>query len=819
MPEYIEGHKIPVTIEDEMKKSYMDYAMSVIIGRALPDVRDGLKPVHRRILFAMQESGTTFNRAHKKSARVVGDVMGRYHPHGDGPIYDAVVRLVQDFSLRYPMIDGQGNFGSIDGDRAAAMRYTEVKMQRVAGEMLRDIDKQTVDFQPNYDGSLSEPLVLPAVFPNLLCNGSSGIAVGMATNFPPHNLTEVINGIIALIKNENITIDELMEYVTGPDFPTGGYIYGKEGIVQAYKTGRGSIRIRARATIERAQKGDKTSIIVNELPYQVNKSRLLEKIADLVRNKKIESISDLRDESDRDGMRVVISLKRGEVPEVVLNQLFKHTQLQVSWGINMLAIDGRRPRLYNLKTAMEAYVGHRREILIRRTLFDLEKAEARLHILEGLIIAVDNIDEVIRIIRAAADVDIARANLMESFSISEIQSQAILDMRLQRLTGLERQKLVDEYEEVKALIAELNHLLASDEKQKQVIITELEELLERYGDGRRSEIIDEVSEFQVEDLIKEEPMVITITKDNYIKRTAMTTYRKQRRGGKGRIGMATKDEDFVKRLFIASTHDYILIFTKNGQLYWLKVHELPEIGAAGRGKSIVNMVQIEKDDAIAAIINVRDFDPEKFVVLVSKKGLIKRTSLDAYKNPRANGIIAMGLNEDDVLLDAQLSDDSSFIVLSTRNGYAIRFKEKDVRSMGRTARGVIGINMRDGDELVGMQIVTDLGTLLTVTTKGYGKRTPIEDYRVTGRGGMGVVNIKVSAKNGNVVGVAIVEDDDEVILISKKGKILRTRVSGISTIGRATQGVRVLDLETGDSVVAMAKVVEKEETEEEEAEA
>jgi len=818
MPDYIEGQKIPVSIEDEMKKSYMDYAMSVIIGRALPDVRDGLKPVHRRILYSMQESGTTFNRAHKKSARVVGDVMGRYHPHGDSPIYDAVVRLAQDFSMRYPLVDGQGNFGSVDGDPAAAMRYTEVRMQRLAGEMLQDIDKNTVNFNPNYDGSMEEPTVLPAVLPNLLCNGSSGIAVGMATNFPPHNLTEIANGIIEIIRNPDISIDELMETVPGPDFPTGGYIHGREGIIKAFKTGRGTIQIRAKATIERAQKGDKTSIVVNELPYQVNKSRLLEKIADLVRNKKIESISDLRDESDRDGMRIVIQLKRGEVPEVVLNQLYKHTQLQVSWGINMLAVDGQRPRQYNLKTAMEAYIGHRREVLIRRTLFDLEKAEARLHILEGLIIAVDNIDEVIAIIRGAEDTPDARQKLMDRFEISEIQSQAILDMRLQKLTGLERQKLTDEYEEVKALIKALNELLASEEKQKQVIIDELEDLRDRYGDARRSEIIDEMGEFKIEDLIKEEPMVITITKNNYIKRTAMSTYRKQRRGGKGRIGMATRDEDFVKRLFIASTHDYILIFSKQGQLYWLKVHELPEIGAAGRGKPIVNMVQIDKEDGIAAIISVRDFDPEKYIVLVTRNGQIKRTSLDAYSNPRVNGIIAMGLNEGDLVLDAKISDNTSNIVLCTRNGYAIRFRGTDVRSMGRTARGVIGINMRDGDKLVGMQVVNNVGTLLTVTSKGYGKRTSIEDYTVINRGGMGVVNIKINDKNGHVVGVSIVDEDDEIILISRNGKILRTRVHGISLIGRATQGVRVLNLEKGDEVVAMAKVVEKDDDTEEEEE-
>ena len=809
MPDYIEGTKLPVNIEDEMRKSYMDYAMSVIIGRALPDIRDGLKPVHRRVLYSMYESGNTANRAHRKSARVVGDVMGRYHPHGDSAIYDAVVRLAQDFSMRYPLVDGQGNFGSIDGDKAAAMRYTEVRMQRLSGSLLQDIEKDTVDFNPNYDGSLKEPSVLPAVLPNLMCNGASGIAVGMATNFPPHCLTELVDGLEALIKNPDITIQELMEYIPGPDFPTGGFIYGKEGINKAYNTGRGTIKIRARATVERHPKTDRASIVVTELPYQVNKARLLEKIADLVRNKKLEGISDIRDESDRDGMRVVVDLKRGEVPEVILNQLYKHTQLQTSWGIIMLAIDGRKPRIFNLKTALESYLGHRREILMRRTLFDLAKAEERLHLLEGLIIAVDNIDEVIRIIRSSSDVDNARSSLMQTFDLSERQSQAILDMRLQKLTGLEIEKLQNEYDETKALIASLEEILASEEKQKGIIVDEMQEIKERFGDQRRSVILEETTELNIEDLIKEEPMVITITKDNYIKRTPMTTYRKQRRGGKGRIGMLTKDEDLVKNLFIASTHDYILIFTQKGQLFWLKVHELPELGAAGKGKPIVNLIQIEKEDNIGAIINVRDFEDDKHVVLVSRKGSIKKTALSAYKNPRSSGIIALGLAEEDELLDAKLSDGKSNIVLSTRNGYSIRFKETDVRIMGRTARGVRGISLRDGDTLVGMQIVADVGTLLTVTELGYGKRTNIEEYRVTGRGGMGVVNIKTSQRNGKVVGVEIVEEDDEIILISKNGKILRTRVSDISVIGRATQGVRVLDIDNNDNVVAIAKVIEK----------
>lgn len=810
MPDYIEGAKIPVNIEDEMRKSYMDYAMSVIIGRALPDVRDGLKPVHRRILYSMYESGVTYNRPFRKSARIVGDVMGRYHPHGDAAIYDAAVRLVQEFSMRYPLITGQGNFGSIDGDEAAAMRYTEVRLARLSSEMLQDMEKETVDLVPNYDGSLNEPVVLPSVLPNLLCNGASGIAVGMTTNFPPHNLTEIVNGLVALIENPEISIADLMQIIPGPDFPTGGFIFGLNGIYKAYTTGKGTIQLRARTTVERHPKKERTYIIVTELPYQVNKARLLERIAELVRNKKIEGISDLRDESDRDGMRIVVTLKRNEIPEVVLNQLYKHTQLQVTWGIIMLAVDGRRPRLFNLKTVLEAYLGHRREVLIRRTLFDLKNAEEKLHILEGLITAVDNIDEVINLIRASENPETARQALQEHFELSQVQAQAILDMRLQRLTGLEREKLQADFRNTKELISKLEALLASDTLQRQTITDELIALKDRYGDERRTQIVEQSSELTVEDLIKEEPMVITVTNDNYIKRTAMTTYRKQRRGGKGRIGMITKDEDLVKHLFIASTHDYILIFTQRGRLYWLKVHELPEVGAAGRGKPIINLIQIEKDDNVAAIINVRDFNESRNVVMVTRRGSVKKTILSAFSNPRSTGIIAIGIREKDELLDAQLSDGKSFVVLSTRNGYAIRFREKDVRRMGRTAQGVRGMTLRAGDELVGMQIVGELGALLTVTEQGFGKRTPIQAYRVTGRGGLGVVNIKTSARNGKVVGVVFVDEDDEIMIVSGAGKILRTRVADISLIGRATQGVRILDLGDDDHVVAVAKAIEKE---------
>jgi len=809
MPEYMQGTKVPINIEEEMRKSYMDYAMSVIIGRALPDVRDGLKPVHRRVLYSMHESGVGYNRPYRKSARIVGDVMGRYHPHGDSAIYYAVARMAQDFSLRYPLIDGQGNFGSIDGDEPAAMRYTEVRMARLAGELLLDIGKDTVDFVPNYDDSLVEPVVLPTAFPNLLCNGSSGIAVGMATNIPPHNLRELIDALIALAINADISIDELIKIVPGPDFPTGGFICGSEGIHSAYRTGRGTIQIRARVVMEKDAKRDRNQIIVTELPYQVNKARLLERIAELVRAKKLEGISDLRDESDRDGMRVVIELKRGEVPEIVLNQLYKHTQMQVSFGIILLAIDGRRPRLFNLKTALEAFLGHRREVLIRRTLFDLRKAEEKLHLLEGLMVAVDNLDEVVELIRSSPDPETARGALMQRFELSEVQAQAILDMRLQRLTGLEREKIANDYRDTKKLIAELEALLASEESQREAIISELRAIRERYGDERRTEIVAEASELRIEDLIKEEPMVITITRSNYIKRTAVTTYRKQRRGGKGRIGMQMRGEDWIKHLFIASTHDYILIFTQQGQVYWLKVHELPEVGAAGRGKPIVNLIQIEKDDSVASVIGVPSFDEERYVLLVTRGGLIKKTPLSAFSHPRANGIIAIGLRKGDSVLDARLSDGKSYVVLTTRCGKAIRFRETDVRSMGRTARGVRGITMRKGDELVGMLVVGETGALLTISEQGYGKRTAVSSYRVIRRGGQGVVNLKTSSKTGLVVGVEFVDDDDEVMIISVAGKILRTRVAGIRVIGRATQGVRILDLEKGDAVVAIARVVER----------
>ncbi len=809
MPEYMKGAKIPVNIEDEMRKSYMDYAMSVIIGRALPDVRDGLKPVHRRILYSMYDSGAAHNRPHRKSARIVGDVMGRYHPHGDAAIYDTMVRMVQDFSLRYPLIDGQGNFGSVDGDDPAAMRYTEVRLARLTGELLGDIEKDTVDFGPNYDGSLEEPAVLPAALPNLVCNGASGIAVGMATNIPPHNLSEAVSALEALLANPDVGLEELMRIVPGPDFPTGGFICGSDGIRDAYATGRGTIQIRARAAVERVAKRERVNIVVSELPYQVNKARLLERIAELVRGKKIEGVADLRDESDRDGMRVVIELKRGEVPEVVLNQLYKHTQLQVSFGIILLAIDGRRPRLFGLKAMLEAFLGHRREVLVRRTLFDLREAEARLHLLEGLAVAVDNIDDVVNLIRRSPDPAAARVGLVERFGLSERQAQAILEMRLQRLTGLEREKIAREKRETKKLVGELESLLASEKRQRKAIVAELRELRERYGDERRTEIVPAADDLQVEDLIKEEPMVITVTNSNYIKRTALSSYRKQHRGGKGRIGMQTRGGDWVRHLFVASTHDYILIFTQLGRIFWLKVHVLPEVGAAGRGKPIVNMIRIDKEDNVAAIIGVREFDDRRQVVLVTRGGTVKKTPLSAFSRPRANGIIAIGVREGDRVLDAKLSDGMSTVVLATQMGKAIRFRESDVRPMGRSAHGVRGISLRQGDRLVGMQVVGDRGALLTVSEGGYGKRTAIEAYPIQRRGGQGVVNLKTSKRTGKVVGFEFVDVDDEVVLISVAGKIIRTRVADVSVIGRATQGVRVIDLGEGDTLVAVAKVVEK----------
>ena len=815
--------QIPVNIEDEMKRSYMDYAMSVIIGRALPDARDGLKPAHRRVLYGMKTMGLAANRGYRKCAKIVGEVMSNFHPHGDASIYDTLVRMAQDFNMRYPIVDGQGNFGSIDGDPPAAMRYTEARLQALADDMMTDLDKETVDFTPNYDETTEEPTVLPTPFPNLLVNGSAGIAVGMATNVPPHNLREVLDGCIWLINNTHLRQDDevvtraeklrnLIRLIPAPDFPTAGYIVGRAGAQQAYMTGRGAIMMRARSTTEMNKKGDRTSIVFTEIPYQVNKAKLIERIADLVREKTIEGISDLRDESDRDGMRIVVELKRGEMPEVILNNLYKHTPLQSSFGIIMLAIVGGRPKVMTLLELVETFVEFRREVVRRRIEFDLKKAEARYHILEGLRIAIDHLDEVIKLIRAAKTVPEARDGLMTTFGLSLLQSQAILDMQLQRLTGLERQKILDELAELLKTIERLRAILGSEKLLMQIIVDELKAVHEKYGDERRTEIIDgESGDINIEDLIAEEDMAITVTNTGYIKRTAISTYRNQRRGGKGRIGMRTRDEDFVSYLFVASTHAYIMIFSDRGRAYWLKVHEIPDVGPGGKGKSIANLVSMEEGEKIAAMLAVKEFEENKFVVMGSTKGVIKKTALSAFSNPRAGGIIAMGVEEGDSVITVLVSDGNGEIFIGTRNGMAIRFPEHDVRPMGRTAYGVRGITLRDDDVVVAMEVVRPVGTLLTVTERGYGKRTETDEYRVQSRGGVGVINIATSERNGPVVGVSSVEDGDEVLLITQQGMIIRMPTNDVRSIGRATQGVRLIEIEGDDKVVSVARLVEKEE--------
>jgi DNA gyrase subunit A len=811
--------KIPVNIEDEMKRSYMDYAMSVIIGRALPDVRDGLKPAHRRVLYGMRAMGLASNRAYRKCAKIVGEVMGNYHPHGDASIYDTLVRMAQDFNMRYPLVDGQGNFGSIDGDPPAAMRYTEARPEALAEAMMTDLDKETVDFVPNYDETTEEPTVLPTTFPNLLVNGSAGIAVGMATNVPPHNMREIIDGVMAVIEHRGQPKDArtlaLLRAVPGPDFPSGGFIVGRQGILQAYTSGRGAMMLRARTEVEESKKGDRIAIIVTEIPYQVNKARLIEKIAELAREKTIEGISDLRDESDRDGMRIVIELRRGELPEVVLNNLYKHTQLQTTFGIIMLAIVAGRPRVLTLLEVIEHFIEFRRDIVRRRTEFELRKAEARAHILEGLRIALDRLDEVIKLIRGSKNPAEAREGLITNFKLSPVQSQAILDMQLHRLTGLERQKILDELVELMKNIERLRAILSSDELLMRVVVDELKGVRERYRDERRTAIIDDESgEFRIEDLIADEDVAITVTNTGYIKRTAISTYRMQRRGGKGRIGMRTREEDFVSHLFIASTHSYIMIFSDRGRAYWLKVHAIPDAGAGGKGKAIANLVSMQEGEKIAALLAVKDFPAEEgqqFVVMGTRKGAIKKTDLTAFRNPRADGIIAMGVEDGDSVIAVEMSDGKEQIFIGTRNGMAIRFDETDVRAMGRTAYGVRGISLRDDDEVVGMEVVRPGGTMLTVAQNGYGKRTGLDEYRLTSRGGLGVINIQTSDRNGKVVGIAFVYDDDQVMLISQQGMILRTRAGDIRAIGRATQGVRLIEMEEGDMVVAVAKLGEKDE--------
>ncbi|MBM3770268.1 MAG: DNA gyrase subunit A [Acidimicrobiia bacterium] len=814
----------PVNIEDEMKRSYMDYAMSVIIGRALPDARDGLKPAHRRVLYGMKTMGLSSTRGYRKCAKMVGEVMGNFHPHGDASIYDTLVRLAQDFNMRYPLVDGQGNFGSLDGDPPAAMRYTEARLKALSDDMMADLDKETVDFTPNYDETTEEPTVLPAPFPNLLVNGSAGIAVGMATNVPPHNLREVIAGCIWVIENTHLAdadqaaapsrgekLRQLIRLIPGPDFPTGGYIVGRSGIVQAYSTGRGSVLMRAKSEVETSKKGDRQSIVFTEIPYQVNKAKLIERIAELVREKTIEGISDLRDESDRDGMRIVVELKRGEVPEVILNNLYKHTPLQSSFGIIMLAIVGGRPKVLTLLELVESFTEFRRDVVRRRTEFEFRKAEGRYHILEGLKIALDHLDAVIALIRASKTVSEARDGLMTNFDLSQIQAQAILDMPLQRLTGLERQRILDELAELLKTIERLRAILGSDRLLMQIIVDELRDVQSRYGDERRTEIIDgESGELGIEDLIAEEDMAITVSNTGYIKRTAISTYRNQRRGGKGRIGMRTKDEDFVERLFVASTHAYIMIFTDKGRAYWLKVHEIPDVGPGGKGKSIANLVSLEEGERIAALLAVKEFDENRFVVMGTRRGVVKKTVLSAFSNPRAGGIIAMGVEDGDSVIAVQLSGGGGQLFLGTRHGMAIRFEETDVRSMGRTAYGVRGITLRDDDYVVAMEVVRPGGTLLSVTEHGYGKRTEIEEYRVQTRGGVGVINIAKSERNGKVVGVLYVQDTDEILLITQEGMILRMPANDVRAIGRATQGVRLIDIEEGDKVVSVARL-EKEE--------
>ena len=809
--------KIPVNIEDEMKRSYMDYAMSVIIGRALPDVRDGLKPAHRRVLYGMRTMGLASNRGYRKCAKIVGEVMGNFHPHGDASIYDTLVRLAQDFNMRYPLVDGQGNFGSIDDDPPAAMRYTEARPEQAAEAMMTDLDKETVDFVPNYDETTEEPTVLPTTFPNLLVNGSAGIAVGMATNIPPHNMREVIDGVISVIEHRTDSKEArmrvLFKAIPGPDFPTGGFIVGRSGIYQAYTKGRGAITMRAKVKVEENKKGDKVSIVITEIPYQVNKKRLLEKIGELYREKVVEGISDLRDESDREGMRIVVELRRGEVPEVVLNNLYKHTQLQTTFGIIMLAISGGRPKVLSLLEIIEQFIEFRREVVRRRTEFELRKAEARAHILEGLKVALDHLDEVIKLIRGSKSPAEAREGLMTQFKLSQVQSQAILDMQLQRLTGLERQKIVDELVELLKTIERLRAILSNDVILTQLVVDELKAVRDKFADERRTEIIDESGEFRIEDLIADEDMAITVTNTGYIKRTAISTYRMQRRGGKGRIGMRTREEDFVSHLFVASTHAYIMIFSDRGRGYWLRVHEIPDVGPGGKGKAIANLVSMEEGEKIAALLAIKAWpeqDNLQFVVMGTRKGVVKKTDLTAFSNPRAGGIIAMGVEEGDSVIAVEMTDGKEQVFIGTRDGMAIRFDETDVRPMGRTAYGVRGISLRDGDEVVAMEVVREDGTMLTVTQNGYGKRTELEEYRLQSRGGVGIINIQTSERNGKVVGIAYVNDDDELMLISQQGKILRMVAKDIRSIGRATQGVRLLGVEEGDQVVSVARLAERE---------
>ncbi len=841
-PESPADQRIPIAIEDEIRRSYLDYAMSVIVGRALPDVRDGLKPVHRRVLYGMWEQGNRHNRPYKKSARIVGDVMGKYHPHGDSAIYDTAVRMAQHFSMREPLVDGQGNFGSVDGDNAAAMRYTEIRLTRLAEELLgEDIDKETVDWVPNYDGSLQEPVVLPAKFPNLLVNGAEGIAVGMSTKIPPHNLAEVCDAAILLLDEPNSGLEALIKLVPGPDFPTGAQILGRAGIWEAYKTGRGTIQVRGRATIEKASRGDRESIIITEIPFQVNKAKLIERMAELVNDRKIEGISAIRDESDREGMRVVVDIKRGEIAQVILNQLYALTDLQTTFGVINLAIVDGQPRILTLRDCLRHFLDHRRQVVVRRTLFDLKKAEERAHILLGLALALANLDLVIGIIRSSKDPAQARERLMtevmfeksalERFldlpqlempttartegafiKLDTVQAQAILDMRLQRLTGLEQDKIVAEYKEILAVIRDLKDILGNPKRVTAILKGELTSIKEEYGNPRRTEIVMETGDLGIEDLIAEEDVVLTISRGGYAKRTPLSLYRAQKRGGKGRTGATMKEEDVLEHLFVASTHDYLLVFTNRGRVHWVKVYDIPSFGPASRGKALVNLLSLETSEAVAAMTTCREFPEEKYLLFATKNGLVKKTVLSAYGNPRAAGIIAINIEEGDELLSVHITDGTKQIFLGTRDGMAIKFSETDVRPTGRDTTGVKGIELREGDVVVEMDPVDENGTLLTVTEKGYGKRTDVSEYRHQSRGGTGVINVKVAEKNGPVVGIRSVGEGDELLLITEQGIVIRFRASDIRETGRAAMGVKLIDLEADDRVLAVAKLEEKEES-------
>jgi DNA gyrase subunit A len=795
----------PVPIEEEMRKSYLDYAMSVIVGRALPDIRDGLKPVHRRVLYTMNVIGVAWNRPYKKSARIVGDCMGKYHPHGDAPIYEALVRMVQEFSLRYPLVDGQGNFGSIDGDPAAAMRYTEARLAKIAHEMLADIDKDTVDFVPNYDENEQEPVVLPTRIPNLLVNGSSGIAVGMATNIPPHNLTEVVDGLIMLIENPDATVDDLIKVIPGPDFPTRGFIYGRTGIREAYTTGRGIITLRAKVHKE-SLRGGREAIIVTELPYQVNKATLIEKIGELIRDKKIEGISERRDESSREGIRIVLELGRGEIPEIIINQLYKHTQMQTTFGIIMLALVGRRPQVVTLKQMLTEFIGFRREVVTRRTQYDLARAEEKAHILEGLRKAVDQLDLVIRLIRQAEDPAAAKEALIRRLELSEIQARHILDMRLQRLTQLERHKIVEEHEQTLALITDLKGILASEQRLMGIIKDELIALKNEFGDERRTEIVGETQDLTIEDLMADDDMVVTITRSGYIKRTHVEAYRSQKRGGKGVTGMETKEEDIVEDLFVASTHSFLLFFTNKGKVHWLKVHEIPEGGRQAKGKAMVNVLSLADGEMVATCVPVRDFESGGYVLLSTKRGTVKKTELSAFSHPRAGGILAISLDDGDEVMAARRTDGQREVLLSTKQGMIIRFPEEDVRPMGRTAGGVRGIEVDEGDQVIAAEVVQEGVSVFTITERGYGKRTPLEEYRLQGRAGKGIIDIKTEGRNGSVVGMLQIRETDDILVVTTKGKMIRIHGGDITSQGRNTMGVRVIDLDADDRVGSLARV-------------